>query len=333
MQHIPGFDYSKHLTNYCAKLVNMGLKLAGLPPLPSNVATDAARYGVAVDPAHAQRGDVAVMMDGHRIGELGGHVGSLTGRTRMRNGSEEFEVYSSNSLDASGHVIGVPGYRWRRPDYIRRAPNIMPANANPTKPSPAPSDDDDSKSSHEVTVSFNNLPLGSRVATALAMHPCVVADAGQDVGDLAHQFGSAALRCGSIRERLSDVFSDGRHIVGPHRTGMKIAAERDAAALHIHDDGRPDRWHPLHVHRSRTPLPLLRIVRFADRSDAIVERGIRAFFEPFGLRPATRVERVGFLNPYRMRLGSRAAPGGDSAKRHPVDAGESRCGCPFLFRL
>jgi len=50
------------------------------------------QWGAPVNPQDVQKGDVAVAMNRHAIGELGGHVEFATGATRMVNGQEQIEL-------------------------------------------------------------------------------------------------------------------------------------------------------------------------------------------------------------------------------------------------
>ena len=131
--HVPGVDYTKSFHDYCAALVNKALVNVGLPPLPSNIATDASKYGAAVPINEARPGDLAIMMNGRQPGETGGHVGVITEVKRDAQGNVVAErVYSTDSEDAQGNVVPYAGYRWRHADYVRRpiGATIPPAQIN-----------------------------------------------------------------------------------------------------------------------------------------------------------------------------------------------------------
>jgi hypothetical protein len=168
IEGLPEFQRHQQLSNYCARLVNMALTKVGLPPITdkfghvSNVATDASGWGTGVAPDQGQAGDLGVDMYGHGRGELGGHVGVLTGRKRPDGkGGWEYEFDSSHRLGDAGTGAGTD---WRHLDLIRRAPNVAPDPSTVAKQK----QDDDNKSSHEVTVSFANMPSGARANVSQA---------------------------------------------------------------------------------------------------------------------------------------------------------------------
>lgn len=77
---------------WCSAFVGSTLEQNGAKSLKSNIATDYANWGRPAD-GGARRGDVAVIMRGRQPGELGGHIGFATGKTR--NG--QVEILSGNS--------------------------------------------------------------------------------------------------------------------------------------------------------------------------------------------------------------------------------------------
>jgi uncharacterized protein (TIGR02594 family) len=89
-------------TAWCAAFVNATLKMAGIEGSGSNVATSFLTKGerVVTEP---QRGDVVVEPRGREPGQVGGHVGMATGRTRQNpRGGYEFEVVSGNLSNRVG---------------------------------------------------------------------------------------------------------------------------------------------------------------------------------------------------------------------------------------
>jgi cell wall-associated NlpC family hydrolase len=82
---------------WCAMFVGASLTQAGIKDSGSNVATSYAGWGKGVDPRHVQKGDVYVRTRGHRPGEVGGHVGMLTGESRFVHGHEQVQMISGNS--------------------------------------------------------------------------------------------------------------------------------------------------------------------------------------------------------------------------------------------
>jgi hypothetical protein len=119
----------------------MALTSVGLPPITdasghaSNIATDAARYGRPVI-GPIRRGDVAVNMYGHSVGDLGGHVGVLTGQTRIDPATGHLQY----GFDSSHRYGGGAGQEWRDADSltIRRAVAVNAAQRRQLEPDPSP---------------------------------------------------------------------------------------------------------------------------------------------------------------------------------------------------
>jgi hypothetical protein len=93
---------------WCAAFVNSSLSLAGIKGIGSNIATDFSKWGISGDANHPLRGDVGILMRGHNPGEIGGHVGLLTGIQKtvkgviydqFVSGNEGSGPHSTNQVD------------------------------------------------------------------------------------------------------------------------------------------------------------------------------------------------------------------------------------------
>lgn len=110
-------------TQWCAAFVNSTLQQEGIKGTGSQIATSFGGWGNSVsDASKVAKGDVAVLMRNHRVGETGGHVGFATGETKMvrgRDGKERLQVQI-----LSGNDGDVVKRSWRDADEltIRRAP-------------------------------------------------------------------------------------------------------------------------------------------------------------------------------------------------------------------
>ena len=92
-----GIDLDAATTAWCAAFVNASLAKAGIKGSGSNLATDFATWGTAVDPAQVAKGDVLVDTRGNAPGSKGGHAGIATGQTRQGANGLEIEMVSGNS--------------------------------------------------------------------------------------------------------------------------------------------------------------------------------------------------------------------------------------------
>lgn len=93
-----GVDLDAATTAWCAAFVNSALSQVGIKGSGSNVATDFLNWGVKVNPADIQRGDVLVDPNGRSAGQTGGHVGFATGQIRATaEGIQQIEILSGNA--------------------------------------------------------------------------------------------------------------------------------------------------------------------------------------------------------------------------------------------
>ena len=106
-----GMDPTK--TAWCAAFVGASLEHAGYKSLSSNVASSYAQYGEPEAPGHYEEGDVAILMRGHRPGEVGGHVGLLTGRKNERG---QVEMIAGNT--GGMHGARSVGRTWENPERL-----------------------------------------------------------------------------------------------------------------------------------------------------------------------------------------------------------------------
>jgi hypothetical protein len=109
---------------WCAMFVGASLTKAGIKDSGSNVATSYETWGRAVDPRlGVERGDVLVKTRGHRPGEVGGHVGLLTGETRFVHGREQVQMIAGNAGNKP-HRVATTWETVGGTNMIRRADSI-----------------------------------------------------------------------------------------------------------------------------------------------------------------------------------------------------------------
>jgi uncharacterized protein (TIGR02594 family) len=108
--------------NWCASFVSASFAKAGIAgPEAANVATSWAKWGSHVDPKYARRGDVLVTMRGRRPGQVGGHVGIVTGSaTDAGIPVVEGDVRASGG----GHMVSTDVERIRAGLEVRRPPSL-----------------------------------------------------------------------------------------------------------------------------------------------------------------------------------------------------------------
>ena len=131
-----GVNLNPATTAWCAAFVRAALINNGLPAPESNVATAGANFGTPVDNlSDVRKGDIAIAMNKHRPGEVGGHEVLTTGRTRVVNGQVQVETIGRN---VGGKELGDGDFvttRWRGDVILRRPytddPNMV-GTAQPT---------------------------------------------------------------------------------------------------------------------------------------------------------------------------------------------------------
>lgn len=85
--------------SWCAAFVNSSLAQVGIKGTGSNVATDFSKWGIAGDPNHPARDDIGVLMRGLNAGQVGGHVGFLTGLQKTVKGVLYDQLDAGNEGD------------------------------------------------------------------------------------------------------------------------------------------------------------------------------------------------------------------------------------------
>lgn len=125
-----GHGVNPEQTAWCAATVGSALRQSGIKDIPAaqggNIATSYGNWGRGVNTGQesVQPGDVGVFMNHRKSGEalspgqVGGHVGMLTGNSRTRSdGKLEVEMVEGNTGDRGSikwHVIGERGLQIRR---------------------------------------------------------------------------------------------------------------------------------------------------------------------------------------------------------------------------
>lgn len=114
-----GSNVDAAYTAWCAAFVNSALKAVGIEGSGSNVATSFLGWGKGVASNSVSKGDVLVQARGHTQGQVGGHVGMATGRTRMMNGRQQIEM-------TSGNYAGAVSTSWENADALNARRMIDP---------------------------------------------------------------------------------------------------------------------------------------------------------------------------------------------------------------
>lgn len=97
-----GVDIDAAQTAWCAAFVNSSLSQVGVKGSGSLTANSFLKWGSAVDPGQALRGDVLVQNRGLGANQSGGHVGFATGATRLSGGADQLQMLSGNLSNGVG---------------------------------------------------------------------------------------------------------------------------------------------------------------------------------------------------------------------------------------
>jgi TP901 family phage tail tape measure protein len=225
-----GVNLNAAQTAWCAAFVNSSLSQIGIQGTGSNVATSFLNWGTKVDPSQVMRGDVLVEGRGLAAGQLGGHVGFATGKTRMNNGEMQYESLSGNLSNKVGtEWLGSGDFEARRASMSAAQAQIQAASQQQIQTATATqqqitqiqqqggasqvqaaqsisSEISTISSSENGTLPFQNLSsaiqdAGSKAQSAAASFQQVgpaVQQAGQNAGTAAPQVSQAGFGLGSL---------------------------------------------------------------------------------------------------------------------------------------
>jgi hypothetical protein len=148
--------------NWCAEYVQAYLRHLGItgPGGGKNLMAASFRdFGKEIAYQNVAKGDILVNKD---LRPHHAHVGVATGLTRMHGGVLQVQEYSSNSLDAAGHLLNLPGLRWRNDVNVRRSDELAMAEARGLNRTMV-AQNGGVNGSVDINVRHTNPPVGSTV--------------------------------------------------------------------------------------------------------------------------------------------------------------------------